>query len=219
MNVLVVVSHRDDELACAGSLARHVEEGDRVTISYLGSHDLVGRGDPTGRWIIDSAKDVRRVLGSEYFPVQLFPDNRFDTVPLLGVVMAVESALAYTSAEVVYCPSASDLNIDHSLTYRAVVTATRPVPGQRVKRVLAMEMPSATEWFYGQIPFMPNYYVPLTEAQMDKKREAIACYQGEMRSFPHARSVEAFDALARLRGSQCGHLWAEAFQLVREIRA
>ena len=43
-------------------------------------------------------------------------------------------------------------------------------------------------------------------------------YKGELRDWPHARSIKAIESLARYRGSTVGLKAAEAFQLVRSIK-
>jgi hypothetical protein len=47
---------------------------------------------------------------------------------------------------------------------------------------------------------------------LNAKLSALRCYNMEMRSFPHARSLEAVEAQAHLRGAQVGMIAAEAFQ-------
>ena len=42
-------------------------------------------------------------------------------------------------------------------------------------------------------------------------------YSSEMRPWPHARSMEALEHLARWRGSQVGVDAAEAFCLLRQL--
>lgn len=47
--------------------------------------------------------------------------------------------------------------------------------------------------------------------------EALAAYKEELRAFPHPRSVQAAEALARWRGATCGVFAAEAFVVGRKI--
>ena len=48
-------------------------------------------------------------------------------------------------------------------------------------------------------------------------REALACYNEEMRKYHHARSYETVDLLAAFRGSIVGLKSAEAFVVERSI--
>ena len=110
-----------------------------------------------------------------------------------------------------------DLNIDHRRVCEAVLTAVRPMQGERVKRIYAFETPSSTEWNYNfESPFCPNVYFNITES-LEAKLAAMACYRSELRDAPHPRSLEALRALAAYRGSNVGYRYAEAFMLLREL--
>ena len=50
------------------------------------------------------------------------------------------------------------------------------------------------------------------------KLEALRAYHTEMRPWPHARSFEAVEHLARWRGASAGVHAAEAFVLGREVK-
>ena len=52
---------------------------------------------------------------------------------------------------------------------------------------------------------------------MAAKLGALECYTMEMRSFPNARSSEAVEAQAKLRGASAGLMAAEAFEVLRQI--
>jgi hypothetical protein len=46
----------------------------------------------------------------------------------------------------------------------------------------------------------------------------MSAYRSQLRTFPHARSLEALRGLATWRGATVGFAAAEAFMLVRETR-
>ena len=110
------------------------------------------------------------------------------------------------------------MNIDHRRLHEAVVTACRPTPGHVVKRLLSFEVASSTEWQPpGSGPaFHANWFVDISD-QWARKREALAAYSSEMRDWPHARSLDAIEHLARWRGAQVGVEAAEAFSLLRHL--
>ena len=147
------------------------------------------------------------------------PDNRLDTVPLLDVVKIVESLVERLQPEVIYTHHAGDLNVDHGVIHRAVLTATRPVTGQPVREIYAFEVASSTEWAFQRIEpaFRPNVFVDITRT-IEAKIAAMECYETEARKFPHPRSPEALRALATRWGSVVGCAAAEAFELVRSVR-
>jgi len=214
--VLVIAPHGLDEaLGCGGAMARHADEGDQV-------HVLVLFGDGSGR---DSARraNARRaaeILGAAEPEFAGFPENRSDTLPLLDVVGAVERCVARVRPSVVYVSHGGNLNIDHQTTFRAAVTALRPVPGSPVRAIYAYEILSSTDWAPEGMGtcFRPSRFVEVT-AQFDRKMQALEAYGDEMRPAPHARSLAAVRALAALRGGTAGFVLGEGYETVREVLA
>jgi len=224
--ILVVAAHPDDEvLGCGGTMARHAEAGDDVHLLILGEgvtardirRDVAGRQRDLQRLnrAVETAADL---LGVVKVHRASFPDNRFDSVDLLDVIKAVEQVFELVKPQRVYTHHAGDLNVDHRITHQAVVTAARPVPGGDVASVLAFEVPSSTDWqgAGSHVPFVPQVYVEITHT-LKRKLKALAVYRSEMRPFPHARSLRALEALARVRGATVGVQAAEAFVLVRDV--
>jgi len=146
------------------------------------------------------------------------PDNRFDTVPLLDVIKIVEELIERLRPRVIYTHHSGDLNIDHVVVHRAVLTATRPVASCPVREIYAFEVPSSTEWAFGQFQpaFRPNVFVDIS-ATLETKVQAIALYESETRPFPHPRSPEVLRAIVRRWGSVVGLEAAEAFELLRKV--
>jgi LmbE family N-acetylglucosaminyl deacetylase len=147
------------------------------------------------------------------------PDNRFDTLPLLKVVKIVEERIARLRPEVVYTHHGGDLNVDHQVTNRAVLTATRPMAGHPVRELYTFEVASSTEWAFQRLEpvFRPNVFVDVSR-HLETKVRAMAAYQSESRAFPHPRSSEALVAAAARWGSVAGCAAAEAFELIRSVR-
>lgn len=147
------------------------------------------------------------------------PDNRFDEVPLLDVIKKVEVWVEKYGPQAVYTHHPGDLNIDHATTFRAVLTATRPLRGTPVKELYTFEIASSTEWAFQHIEpaFRPNVFMDIS-ASIDDKIGAMQLYADEVRAFPHPRSPEALEAIARRWGSVVGVNYAEAFELIRAVR-
>ncbi len=226
MKVLVIAAHPDDEvLGCGGTMARLVEEDAEVHVHILGEgvtsrHERRGEADRSALHELHGhARDACALLGVERLSVHDLPDNRFDTVALLDVVKVVERVIEDVGAEVVYTHHGGDLNVDHAVVHRAVLTATRPLPGSTVREVYAFEVPSSTEWALQRIDpvFRPNVFVDIGNT-LARKIEAMKAYPGEIRAFPHPRSPEGLEAVARRWGSVAGFQAAEAFELVRSLR-
>jgi LmbE family N-acetylglucosaminyl deacetylase len=221
--VLVVAAHPDDEvLGCGGTIARHAGEGDAVHVVFLADGEGA-RGSARAK--VDAlagresaAAAALRILGAAA-PIFLgLEDNRLDAYPLLDVVRPVEAVVAALAPDVVYTHHGGDLNIDHELAHRAVMTACRPLPGSAVREIYTFEVVSSTEWGSpGVCQFTPQLYVDVT-AQIALKRRALEAYRAEMREAPHPRSFENVAALAAYRGASVGVAAAEAFMVMRVRR-
>lgn len=220
--LLVVAAHPDDEiLGCGATVARLVREGWTAATLILGE-GVTSRGnarDPEKcrkeledlrrcRDLANREIGVRRVFGAE------LPDNRFDGVDLLDIVKIVDRAKTEFKPSLIFTHHRNDLNVDHRRTYDAVLTATRPMEGESVRRVLSFEVLSSTEWNY-PASFAPNVFYAVG-ATLEKKIAAMRRYKSELRAYPHPRSLKAIRNLAEYHGIRAGLGQAEAFELVRE---
>lgn len=220
--IAAIFAHPDDEvLACGGALAGHAAAGDRVRILILAT-GLTARGttDPAAiEALRGQACRAAKTLGAEPPVFADFPDNAMDGVPLLHVVQRIEAFLAEDRPSTVYTHHGGDLNIDHRIVSQAVVTACRPLPGAGPLDILTCEVNSSTEWSTEPLaPFVPNDFLDIG-ATLQAKLDALACYGDEMRPWPHPRSLAGVEALARWRGAQAGFEAAEAFHILRRVRA
>jgi len=225
--ILVIAAHPDDEvLGCGGTIARHDRLGDAVYCLILGE-GATARDKYNGKRESDSAvrqlkiqsEKAAQILGIKDVSFHSLPDNRFDTVPLLDIVKTVEKIIDKLKPETIYTHHGADLNIDHQITQRAVLTAARPLQSCPVKEIYAFEVPSSTEWSFEQSEraFHPNVFVDIMET-LETKVQAMQLYESEARPFPHPRSPDAIRAIAYRWGSTVGLEAAEAFQLIRLIR-
>jgi len=226
VKVLVIAAHPDDEvLGCGGTAARLSREGHELHFAIMGegiTSRYSQRDDADAEQLARlhrQAHTAAAKVGVKNVVLHSLPDNRLDTVPLLDVVKIVEDLVSRIEPEIIYTHHAGDLNVDHGVIHRAVLTATRPVAGQTVREIYAFEVPSSTEWAFQRIEpsFRPNVFVDVT-GTLDAKIAAMECYESEARKFPHPRSPEALRAIAVRWGSVVGCGAAEAFELVRSVR-
>jgi LmbE family N-acetylglucosaminyl deacetylase len=224
--MLVIAAHPDDEiLGCGATAARLVGEGHEVHFAILGEgitsrHSQ--REDADTRQVSQlrgHAQAAAAKVGVKNVILGKLPDNRLDTVPLLEVVKIVEDLIDRLKPEVIYTHHGGDLNIDHGVIHRAVLTATRPVDGHPVRDIYAFEVPSSTEWAFQRLEpvFRPNVFMDVSRT-LDAKIAAMECYESEARKSPHPRSPQALRATAMRWGSVAGCGAAEAFELVRSVR-
>jgi len=224
--VLVVAAHPDDEiLGCGGTIAWHVSEGDEVHVLIL-AEGMTARSDQRKKELYvhelsalaQAAYTANNILGVRSVVLQNFPDNRMDSIDLLDIIKVIEAKIKEFSPDIVYTHHAGDVNIDHRRTHEAVIAATRPMPGVSIMKLLFFEVASSTEWQvpYSATPFTPNYFVNISQT-LNLKIKALEAYASEMRDFPHPRSYQALEYLARWRGAIVGVDAAEAFFLGRAI--
>jgi LmbE family N-acetylglucosaminyl deacetylase len=224
--VMVIVAHPDDEvLGCGGTMARLSQEGHDVYILILGEGitSRLNRREDTKKMLVESLHaDSRHVAdllkAKDIFQYNL-PDNRFDTVPLLELIKIIEKQINRLQPHTIYTHYSGDLNIDHLITHRAVLTATRPLVNCTVKELYSFEVPSSTDWAFGQFQqsFRPNVFIDISNT-LKIKVSAMELYQNEIRNFPHPRSSKAIRATAFHWGSIVGYKAAEVFESVRIIR-
>jgi LmbE family N-acetylglucosaminyl deacetylase len=189
--VAAIFAHPDDEVLGAGAaLARHAAAGQRVE-TLIVSAGLDSRGE--------ADSEAHHRLKAE------------------AAAAAVERFIDAVKPVIIYTHHAGDLNIDHQLVHRAVVTACRPLAGSSVRRILAGEVLSSTEWQSADMtPFQPTVWIDASQT-LPAKMDAMRAYAGEARPYPHPRSPQAIEALGRFRGVQGGFEAAEAFVLVKEF--
>jgi len=223
--ILVVAAHPDDEiLGCGGTMAVHSMKGDEVYVLILGegitSRDVKRDRKKRDKEIEELRKGIEaanKIVGTKKTFLYDFPDNRFDSVPLLDIIKVIEKVKNEVVPDIVYTHHHGDLNIDHRLTFQAVMTACRPLKGESVKELYSCEVPSSTEWALDNSRyFMPNYFVNIKDT-IGKKTLAMKAYKSEVREFPHPRSAKAIENMAKTRGVNVGFEYAEAFMVVRII--
>jgi N-acetylglucosamine malate deacetylase 1 len=217
--VLVFAAHPDDEvLGMGGTIAHHASRGDTVRIVCVtdGSSTQYPGDAETRAKKEDEARRAATELGvSDYVHLD-FPDMRLDTVPHVDVNAVVEEHVRDLEPERVYTPQ-PDVNLDHRALFDSVAVATRPFPGQSVRRVLTYGPISSTEWTPAAATwFVPNWFVDVTET-LERKLAAFAHYETEQRPHPHPRSEAAIRAAAAFYGTSCGCEYAEPFVLVRGL--
>lgn len=224
--VLVIAAHPDDEvLGCGATIARHAGAGDQVHIVILAegatsrdaTRDAQGRAGELSE-LAGAAQRAREILGAKSLVLHGFPDNRMDSLDLLDIVKVVEKEIQRVQPEVVYTHHAGDVNVDHRCIHQAVVTACRPQPGHCVRTLLFFEIASSSEWQVpgAAPPFLPDWFVAVPDT-LALKLQALQAYASELRPWPHPRSLEACEHLARWRGCSVGVEAAEAFVVGRHL--
>jgi len=223
--ILVFAAHPDDELlGCGATLLKYKKKGFKVKTFFFG--DGESSRDIDKKKIIKSiikrekqAESVSKKGKFEKPTFKRFPDNKLDTVPLLDIVKFIEKQIRDNKPEIIFTHFENDLNIDHQIIYRAVITASRPLSKTFVKKIYSFEIPSSTDFSLSRKSkkiFNPNFFVEV-EKTIKKKLNLLKIYKDEIKKWPHPRSLKSIKNLSMYRGSQIGKKYAEAFILVREL--
>lgn len=226
-SVLVVAAHPDDEiLGCGAMIAKHVKQGDRVTVLIMGEGVLARKelsseeGKVQLGHLWEDAKKANDFLGVNKLILHTLPDLKFSTIPYLDIVHVIEKVRDECKPSIVYTHHHGDANMDHQTISHAMQAVCRALPQSTIEDVYAFEIPSSTEWnFRHDRQFRPNVYHNIGGEYLRKKIEALKLYRSEIRDFPHPRSAKYIEALAHVRGGQVGFEEAEAFELVYSRRA
>lgn len=221
----MIAAHPDDEvLGCGATAAKLSGQGVEITIAILGegitsrSRDPKAEDQPMVQALRARAQQAGTLLGAREVVLKDFPDNRMDSVPLLDVVHCVEDLIERFAPDAIYTHHIGDLNVDHQVVHRAVLTATRPGTKTSVRDLYAFETASSTEWAFESLSrtFRPNVFVDVAET-LEIKIVAMQSYESEKRAFPHPRSPECLRAIATRWGAVAGCGAAEAFELIRSL--
>ena len=220
--ILIVAAHPDDEvLGCFGTVAKLIKDGYEAFVLILGEGKTSRDTDEENKkdelcTLNSEMKKAHDVIGIKKTFVYNFADNRFDSVDLLDIVKVVSEIKDKVQADIIFTHFENDLNIDHQITYKAVVTATRPMEDESVKEIYSFEILSSTEWNY-PLSFNPDTFFDISDT-IELKLQAMKKYKSELKEYPHPRSLEGIELNAKYNGMRVGKKHIEAFKSIRVIR-
>lgn len=211
---LVIASHPDDEiLGSGGTIKKLINDGfEIVTV-------IVAKGRKEEEHHIQKFTSLANShLGVGKVIFMQFPNLKLNTVPLHEITKEIEKLLDTYTPDIIFTHHYGDLNQDHQVTFQAVMTAARPLPGKKPIEILCFETVSSSEWSQNTQDklFKPTYFVDISDTINDKL-QALRHYDVEMRPYPHPRSYEGVQHLARVRGMTVGVEYAEAFEIIRRL--
>jgi N-acetylglucosamine malate deacetylase 1 len=215
---LVIAPHPDDEiLGCGGTLLRRRAED--VELAWL----IVTSISENAGWPAEQVErrnteisQVASLMGFRHIFNLGLPAAHLDEVPMHDLVEQFSTVFKAVQPEEVFVPHYSDVHTDHRVVFEAAAACTKWFRYPSVRRVLAYETISETEFgLNADLCFQPNYFVDVSD-YLERKLSLMSLYSSELGIFPFPRSIEAIRALAAVRGAASGFISAEAFQLIRE---
>lgn len=219
--VLTFFAHPDDETLAAGATIHKLSNfGNDVHIAIpaTGIHsrrNAIGQKERNAK-LNELRQDVENaiaVIGVQPANLYLgdFPDNEMDKHSLLELIHWLEPLIDKIKPDLILTHHRYCTNVDHQYCHEAVVVATRPGLQNHVT-VLCGEVPSSTGYLK-PVQWDPNLYIEVSQSNIEAKIKAMETYNGEARPDPHPRSREVLNALAKVRGSEAGFYFAEAFMI------
>jgi len=229
--VLVVSPHADDsEYALAGTIIRHLKEGDQVHVCLVvaTSVEFVHMDDnviPSRVRVDEFTKAIETYSkhGEVTSSIWITDENngygfglesRLDAIPIRDVVNYVEREMKQSNPNILYYPSRSH-HQDHRVDYEACCTACRPTQPTLPDEIYLYELPTSfwNNWREGY--FSPNTYVTI---DIDEKTEAVKAHHSQVRPNRNKLSLEAIIDHAKVRGIEAGEEYCEAFELLKSKR-
>ncbi len=206
----------DEVLGCGGTIVKHVKRGDIVFVCFIANRIYDHKfNKKRNKFEMECALNAKSVLGYEEAKFFNLPDERLDLC-IQNILIPLEKYINRIKPEIVYVNHRNDNHQDHRAVFQASMICLRPIATPYVKKILSYEVPSSTEQSppFPDTVFIPNLYVDIEE-ELPIKIKALSCYSSEQRPFPHPRSKEAIEVLAKKRGSEIGMQSAEAFIMIR----
>lgn len=215
MRILVFAPHNDDEvLGVGGTVAKYAQAGHEVFVCEITS--WLENMEQTNR-IKQEAVEAHNILGVKDTIFLDLPVVHLKEIPTHIKNQKFIDVVKDIKPEIAFIPHVGDMHVDHVETAQAAMVALRPMNNPQLKAIYTYETLSETEWNIPSVSngFIPNVWSDITETY-NRKIDAMKCFKSQLYPFPHPRSLEAIEALAKLRGSTVGVHCAEAFICVRE---
>ena len=203
--ILALAPHADDvELGAGGTITRWVEEGKEIFYIAFSTAEKSVPPDFPKNILEQEVQAAAKVLGIPTenliiykFEVRTFPNFRQN---ILETLVDLRKKL---KPELVMLPSLNDVHQDHHIIAQEGIRAFRNTT------ILGYEQP------WNLLSFSSQVFVTLQKKHLDKKVEAISCYQSQRHR--NYANEEIIRGLARVRGVQVNCEYAEAFEVVRWI--
>lgn len=215
---LIVAPHPDDEvLGVGGTILRRKAEGVKVAWLIVTAISVeAGWSEEIVKQRADEINRVKELMGFDEVFALDFQTTQLDRIPVSDLIARISEIFKLFEPEEVFVPHPSDVHTDHRVVFDAVASCTKWFRYPSVKRALAYETLSETDFSLGaEQGFRPNVFVDIAPF-LTGKLQAMDVYASELGTFPFPRSHEAIRALATLRGAASGFMAAEAFELLRE---
>ncbi len=207
MHILGVGAHYDDlELGCSGTLIKHVQRGDKVTMLVVTDSAYT---NPNGKVVrsadvaYEEGKSAAAIIGADLVCLNY---KTFMVKNDEDLTRALLDFVEDNNIEVIYSHWVGDIHRDHK-----VVANVSLMAGRHVKRHLMYR----SNHYDTEAIFRGNYYSDITDV-IEKKVEAILAHKSEIER-THRQWVDFFRNQNYNDGLKIGVEYAECFEIVRYL--
>ena len=213
--VAVFAAHPDDEILGAGAtFTKLVDKGKEVHAIIVCEGESIRYDGNIEVDLMKHARNAASIIGFSSIKFLKLPEQKLDSISLVDINQELESIIDSLNPQVVYTHYHGDINRDHQIVNESVLVATRPF-NKIIKEIYAFETPSSTG-LWKKHNFNPDTYEVVND-YLDKKIEALSCYESEILDFPHPRSLKSIEARAKYWGSLINQKYVEPFITLRNI--
>lgn len=218
---LIITPHFDDETIGCGGLMSNLATDERNKIRVV----VVATNKDTYNYNVDrrvsneerkeeSIAALSKLGVSEKSLVQLngFEDGRLDMCDRKSLVTKLDEQIRYFEPTAVLFPYSSH-HQDHQAVYQASIAALRPTVDTNFIRFKgAYEYPYITTSWNSSMSSDSKVYYPLDSVHVLRKEEALKEYKSQLnRDSRDILSIPSIMNLAKVRGTEIGYNYAEAF--------
>jgi LmbE family N-acetylglucosaminyl deacetylase len=203
--ILVLAPHTDDgELGCGGSIAKFCAEGKEV---YYAAFCLCSKSLPASLPSNTLELECRKATATLGIPASNLILFNYEVRELPQSRQKILEELLQLNANInpdlVLLPAASDIHQDHQVIHQEGMRAFKNVT------FAGYELP------WNNYSFRTNFFIRLSESELNKKVEALKSYQSQ--SHRNYMQEDFIRSLAKVRGVQCNSNYAEVFEMYRLI--
>lgn len=202
--ILILAPHTDDgEFGCGGTICKLINDHDVYYVAFSACQKSVPPPFDSDV-LLKEVKAATSVLGIKKenlilldYDVRTFNYRRQD---ILEDILKIKKQLA---PDIVFMPSIHDIHQDHYTITNEGIRAFK------FSSVLCYELP------WNNFNFNTSCFIKIDDGHLETKCKALAEYKSQAHR-PYA-NPEFITSLAKVRGVQSGHKYAEAFEVVRWI--
>ncbi|MDH3649361.1 MAG: PIG-L family deacetylase [Saprospiraceae bacterium] len=203
--ILVLAPHTDDgELGCGATIVRAIEEGSDVYyVAFSTAEESVPAGFPKNQLEIEvrEATEILGIPGSNLL-VFNYAVRKLNYVrqELLEELIRLQLDI---QPDLVFMPCLHDIHQDHS------TVAMEGLRAYKNCSILGYEL------IWNNLSFDTDCFISINETQLDRKIVALQAYKTQNgKPFMDPAFIRS---LAKVRGTQIGTGYAEAFEVIRWI--